>query len=119
MSIRPGISVQPGSSTIRTVAGSENAPTAAIRSPSSSSRPGLVRALVATAAGLAIAPLVGHAAMATENQPLRNARPELAEAPADDDVLQGAARRPGQLSPLITPAPAFYVVTKNAGGDPQ
>ena len=42
----------------------------------------------------------------------------LAAAQAADDVLTPAGRAPGQLSPLITPAGAFYVVSKNAGGDP-
>ena len=37
---------------------------------------------------------------------------------AQEDVLTPAGRAPGQLSPLITPTAAFYVVTKNAAGDP-
>ena len=38
---------------------------------------------------------------------------------ASEDVLEPAARAPGELSALITPTAAFYVVTKNAGGDPR
>jgi DMSO/TMAO reductase YedYZ molybdopterin-dependent catalytic subunit len=36
-----------------------------------------------------------------------------------EDILTPAGRTPGQLSALITPTSAFYVVTKNAAGDPR
>jgi DMSO/TMAO reductase YedYZ molybdopterin-dependent catalytic subunit len=35
-----------------------------------------------------------------------------------DGSLTAAGRRPGELAPLITPNESFYIVTKNAGGDP-
>jgi DMSO/TMAO reductase YedYZ molybdopterin-dependent catalytic subunit len=35
-----------------------------------------------------------------------------------DGSLTAAARKPGELAALITPNDAFYVVTKNAAGDP-
>jgi DMSO/TMAO reductase YedYZ molybdopterin-dependent catalytic subunit len=35
-----------------------------------------------------------------------------------DGSLTAAGRKPGELAPLITPTESFYIVTKNAGGDP-
>jgi DMSO/TMAO reductase YedYZ molybdopterin-dependent catalytic subunit len=66
-------------------------------------RRAFVTGLAASAVGLALGGLVVR---------------DTAAAPLADDVLNPAARAPGQLSPLITPNAAFYVVTKNAGGDP-
>jgi len=68
-------------------------------------RRAFVAALAASAAGLALAGRLGRS-------------DEARAAPLADDVLTPAGRGAGQLSPLITPNAAFYIVTKNAGGDP-
>jgi DMSO/TMAO reductase YedYZ molybdopterin-dependent catalytic subunit len=81
------------------------------------SRRGLLRLLSGTALGLALA---GRASPARAAEPGPAGRlVAFAGAGQAEDVLTPAGRSPGQLSPLITPSSAFYVVTKNAGGDPQ
>jgi DMSO/TMAO reductase YedYZ molybdopterin-dependent catalytic subunit len=77
------------------------------------SRRGVVAGLLGAAAGQALGLwsglLTSGAARAAEH-----AAPALQEG----DVLQPAAREPGELSPLITSNEAFYYVTKNALNDP-
>src|SRR6476469_9458185 len=83
-------------------------------------RRAFVRGLIASAAGLALGGLVGRGGpVSAGGLPLGQIQPSTPSAPLADDVLNPSARGEGELSALITPTAAFYVVTKNAGGDPQ
>src|SRR5687767_14187265 len=76
-------------------------------------RRAVVAGLLGAAAGQALSLWSGLLA----SGPARAAE-HAAPALQEGDVLQPAARAPGELSPLVTSNEAFYYVTKNALNDP-